>query len=69
MGAPQLSLKEVVEAYAQEHDIRFLPKVGRTHDGLQVYGFGTVSVYLDSVKQQVFTHISGSMGDCIIGAA
>jgi tuftelin-interacting protein 11 len=54
MGASQLSLKEVVEAYAQEHDIQFLPKVGRTHDGLQVYAFGTVSVYLDSVKQQVF---------------
>ncbi|GLJ45206.1 hypothetical protein SUGI_0951530 [Cryptomeria japonica] len=53
MGAPQLSLKEVIETYAQEHDIQFFPKVGRTHDGLQVYGFGSVSIYLDSAKQQV----------------
>ena len=34
MGAPQLSLKEVIEIYAQEHDIQFFPKVGHTHDGL-----------------------------------
>ena len=53
MGAPNLSLKEVIEIYAQEHDIQFFPKVGHTHDGLQVYGFGIVSIYLDSIKQQV----------------
>ena len=34
MVAPQLSLKEVIETYAQEHDIQFFPKVGCTHDGL-----------------------------------
>ena len=53
MGAPRLILKEVIETYAQEHDIQFFPKVGRTHDGLQVYGFGIVRIYLDFVKQQV----------------
>ena len=53
MGAPQLSLKEVIETNAREHDIQFFPKVGCTHDGLQVYGYGTISIYLDSIKQQV----------------
>ena len=51
MEAPQLGLKEVVEAYAQEHDICFFPIVECTDDGLQVYGFRIVNVYLDSVKQ------------------
>ena len=51
MGAPQLSLKEVIEIYAQEHDIQVFPKVGHTHDGFQVYGFGTISIYLDSINQ------------------
>ena len=53
MGAPQLSLMEVIETYAQEHNIQFFPKMGCTHDDLQVYGFGTVSSHLDSIKQQV----------------
>ncbi|KAH9329996.1 hypothetical protein KI387_002104 [Taxus chinensis] len=52
MGVPQLSLKEVIEVYAQEHDIQFFPKVDRTYDVLQVYGFGTICVYLDCAKQQ-----------------
>ena len=55
MGAPQLCLKEVVVIYAQEHDIQFFPKVGCTHDDLQVYGFGTLNIYLDFVNQQVHT--------------
>jgi tuftelin-interacting protein 11 len=54
MGAPQLNLEKIVEAYAQEHYIPFFPEVGHTHDGLQVYGFRTISVYLDSLKQQAF---------------
>ena len=51
MGAPQFSLKEVIEIYAQEHDIHFVPKVGCTNDDLQVYGFGTLSIYLDSINK------------------
>ena len=51
MGEPYLNLKEVIEIYAQEHDIQFFPKVGCTYDGLQFYCFGTLSIYLDSLKQ------------------
>ena len=53
MGAPLLIFKEVIEIYAQEHDIQFFPKVGHTHDGLQIYGFGTLGIYIDSIKQKV----------------
>ena len=54
MGAPHLSLREVIVIYAQEHDIQFFPTVRCTHDGLQVYGFATPSIYnVDSINQQV----------------
>ncbi|KAK3280272.1 hypothetical protein CYMTET_11885 [Cymbomonas tetramitiformis] len=50
--APQeLSFKDLVERFAEQHDVLFLPKGGRTHEGLQVYGFGPVSVVLDNSKQ------------------
>eukprot|EP00252_Welwitschia_mirabilis_P014179 TRINITY_DN31237_c0_g1_i1.p1 TRINITY_DN31237_c0_g1~~TRINITY_DN31237_c0_g1_i1.p1 ORF type:complete len:862 (+),score=167.71 TRINITY_DN31237_c0_g1_i1:180-2765(+) len=51
--APEMSFKGAIEMFAQEHDIQFLPKVGRTHDGLQVYSFGNVSICLDLVNQMV----------------
>ena len=53
MGVPQLSLKQVIVIYAQEHDIQFFPKVGHTDDGVQVYGFETLIIHLDSINQQV----------------
>lgn len=52
-SAAEMSLKEVVEAFAQENDVQFLPKLGRTYEGLQVYSFGAVNVVVDTAKQLV----------------
>lgn len=34
--AAEPSLRQLVENYAQEHGMEFLPKAGRRHEGLQV---------------------------------
>eukprot|EP00898_Chlorokybus_atmophyticus_P006958 jgi/Chlat1/7263/Chrsp58S06898 len=52
-AAHEMSFKELVEHFAQQNDVQFLPKVGRWHEGLQVYGFGMVSVVLDKVLQVI----------------
>ncbi|KMZ58060.1 putative Tuftelin interacting protein [Zostera marina] len=51
---PEMTLKETVEAYAVENGLTFVPKVGRTHNGLSVYGFGNVSMCVDPVNQVLF---------------
>lgn len=53
----ELSFKDLVEAFAAQHDIAFVPKAGRTHEGLQVWGFGAVSVVLDLHKQMLHAQI------------
>eukprot|EP00850_Spirogloea_muscicola_P002285 SM000008S22374 [mRNA] locus=s8:1434092:1437602:+ [translate_table: standard] len=54
-----MSLKDVVEAFAQQHDVQFLPKPGRTHEGLPAYGFGAVSVVVDTKRQELLALANG----------
>jgi len=50
-GDAEMSLKEAVEAFAEAHDLSFLPKPGRSNEGLQVYSFGKVSVTVNTSRQ------------------
>jgi len=46
--AAELTLRDLVARFAEEHDVAFAPKAGRSQEGLPVYAFGAVSVALDS---------------------
>lgn len=48
-GAPSrhMSLKELVQYFAEEHGLSFMPKHGRVHEGLPMYSFGSVTCVLD----------------------
>ncbi|KAM0951670.1 putative septin and tuftelin interacting protein [Dioscorea sansibarensis] len=61
-NAPQLSFKEMIEAYAAEQGLVFIPRVGRSYNGLPVYGFGNVSICIDSVKQLLFAQTQEGWG-------
>ena len=49
--AAHMSLRELLARIAASHDLPFLPKPGRSHGGLPVYGFGSVSVAVDSARE------------------
>ncbi|GAB4821104.1 hypothetical protein N2152v2_008150 [Parachlorella kessleri] len=48
-----LTLRQLVEHYAAEVGVEFLPKPGRMFEGLQVYAFGTVSCVVDNAQNLV----------------
>ena len=51
-GAPtgragEITFKDVVESYAANNGVAFIPKAGRVHEGKQVWLFGKSTCYLD----------------------
>eukprot|EP00200_Dunaliella_tertiolecta_P006438 CAMPEP_0202339820 /NCGR_PEP_ID=MMETSP1126-20121109/1516_1 /ASSEMBLY_ACC=CAM_ASM_000457 /TAXON_ID=3047 /ORGANISM="Dunaliella tertiolecta, Strain CCMP1320" /LENGTH=867 /DNA_ID=CAMNT_0048930421 /DNA_START=98 /DNA_END=2701 /DNA_ORIENTATION=- len=54
MGAStELTLRDLVQRFAEEYSIQFLPKFGRFQDGQQVYSFGSTSIVLDNVHSTI----------------
>jgi hypothetical protein len=58
-AGPEPTLRQLVEQFAQDAGMEFLPKAGRRHEGLQVYGFGGVSCVIDASASVVRAHIGG----------
>jgi tuftelin-interacting protein 11 len=46
-SASNYTFKDVVEAFALDNGVEFSPKIGKTHEGKQVWKFGSRSCYLD----------------------
>lgn len=58
MPGRDASLRELVQRYAEENGVDFVPRPGRTHEGMQVYSFGGVSCVVDVGQQVVRANIN-----------
>ena len=55
-----MSLKDMVELYAGEAGVSFVPKPGRQGpEGLPVYGFGNVTVAVDGKQKRILAFVEG----------
>ncbi len=55
-------LRALVEDFAIDAEVDFLPKPGRFYEGLQVYSFGLVSCAVDSARQRLWAQMGGDKG-------
>lgn len=52
-AAEDLTLRDLVAAFAEEAGLEFVPRAGRMHEGLQVFHFGRVSCVVDNARSVV----------------
>ncbi|XP_050226161.1 septin and tuftelin-interacting protein 1 homolog 1 [Mercurialis annua] len=50
----QMTLKEIIETHAQQHGLLFRPKNDRRYNGHQIYGYGNISIYVDTVHEKLY---------------
>lgn len=51
----EVSFRDVVEEFAIENNVEFVPKINQTHDGKPLWMFGNVTCYID--QHVVFAQI------------
>ncbi len=51
--AADLTLRDLLQQYAEESGIECVPKVGRTHEGLPVWAFGRVTCVVDGSHNMI----------------
>ena len=51
-----MTFKDVVECYAADNGVTFIPKASRFHEGKQIWMFGKSSCYLD--RDVVFVYVA-----------
>nr|XP_033784391.1 tuftelin-interacting protein 11 [Geotrypetes seraphini] len=46
-GAVPMNFKDLIQTKAEEHNIVFMPLIGKRHEGKQLYTFGRIVIYID----------------------
>ena len=53
----QLTMKELIAQFAEDSGVDFVPKLGRMHEGLQVYHFGLVLCAINTAQETILAQI------------